>query len=684
MFQARWRWTLGFALAVLRQRGGRKNPPAIQRMEADDLMAAVFPAFAACQDNAPPGPIEIPDHPLVRQVVRDCLTDATDADGLAQLLAGMEQGGVRVHLRDTTEPSPMAHEILNGRPYTFLDDAPLEERRTRAVALRRGLPVEERDLGRLDPDAVARVREEARPEPRDADELHDALLGLGLARPEPAWRAWFEALVAEGRAAAAETREGAFWLSIERRTLVAALHPGARFSPDRPLPPALAAEPAPDPDAAAATVVRGHLDASGPLTVPELVARTGLRASTIEIALAALEAEGFALRGRFDPVRAEDAEEWCARRLLARIHAYTQERLRREIEPVTAQELMRFLLRWQHVAPGTRREGRRGVLSVVEQLQGFEVAAGSWEEDVLPARVDGYRHAWLDGLCLSGEVAWGRLAPRVQSEAPARGATPSRSTPLSLAARDDLDWLLAGVRGDARPLDPEPGPAADVLASLVARGALFYRELVAETGRLPVEVEEGLWDLVSRGLVTADGFQSVRALLGSRERWQRSRGASARRRIRRRAGSRGGEVGAEGRWSLLPVPGPHDSDELAEAVAEQLLARWGVVFRDLLVRESLSLPWREVCWALRRMEARGSVRGGRFVTGFTGEQYALPEAVDALRRTRRLERTGELVRLSAVDPLNLVGIIVPGARVPAVRTQTVAYRDGLAVGEDAA
>ncbi|MBW2374333.1 MAG: hypothetical protein JRF70_17575, partial [Deltaproteobacteria bacterium] len=350
-----------------------------------------------------------------------------------------------------------------------------------------------------------------------------------------------------------------------------------------------------------------------------------------------------------------------------------------------AQDFMRFLLRWQHVAPGTRREGRRGVLSVVEQLQGFEVAAGSWEETVLSARVDGYRADWLDALCLSGEVAWARLAARVDDpERAGRGAAPSRATPLALVLRDDLDLLLALARGDTEPSHPPAGAAADVLACLRERGALFYRELVASTGKLPVEVEEGLWELVSRGIVTADGFQSVRALLGARERWARSRSHSARR-GRRRARRGPGGVGAEGRWALLPPPGvEEDRDGLAEAAAEQLLARWGVVFRDLLVRETLALPWRDVLWALRRMEARGTARGGRFVTGFTGEQYALPEAVDSLRRTRKRERSGEIVRLSAVDPLNLVGIIVPGERIPAVRTQSVVYCDGAAVAEDAA
>jgi ATP-dependent Lhr-like helicase len=680
IFTARWRWNLSRSLAILRTRGGRRNPPPIQRMEADDLMAAIFPALAACQEHQA-GAIEIPDHPIVQQTLDDCLHEAMDLDALAALLESIEDGRVRVHTRETSEPSPLAHEILNGRPYTFLDDAPLEERRTRAVSLRRGLPEEVRDLARLDPEAIERVRGEALAAPRDAEELHDVLLGHVVRRSEAAWGEWFEALVRDGRAARVETQRGALWFATELRPAVEALFPDARIVPDVELPEALAARPRPEPEAAAAQALRGQLDCAGPCSAVQLAEATRLREIQVEQAIARLEAEGFLLRGRFE-AQDEPAEQVCARRLLARIHLYTQERLRREIEPVTAQDFLRFLLRWQHVVPETRREGRRGTLAVVEQLQGFELAAGAWEEAVLPARVAGYRSEWLDDLCLSGELLWARLTLRAAAEGEAEergrgGLVPSRATPVALAVRDDLGWLLAASRGEQTPRLPGPGPARDLLECLRRRGALFFPELVAETGRLPVEVEQGLWDLVSRGLVAADGFHSVRALLGSRERFARGRGEGRRRVLRR--GARG-RVGREGRWALLPPPTPApERDALAEALAEQLLARWGVVFRDLLARESPTLPWRELLWALRRMEARGTIRGGRFVTGFVGEQYALPGAVEALRRTRRLERRGERIELSAVDPLNLVGILTPGPRVPALRTRRVAYRDGLPV-----
>jgi ATP-dependent Lhr-like helicase len=420
-------------------------------------------------------------------------------------------------------------------------------------------------------------------------------------------------------------------------------------------------------------MLRGHLEYRGPSTVADLVEASGLPEPDVVIAAARLEAEGFAFRGHFTTAGA--AEELCARRLLARIHAYTQQRLRREIEPVSARDFMRFLLRWQHVAPGGRREGRLGVLAVVEQLQGFELAAGAWEDAVLRSRVEGYRSEWLDDLCLSGDVTWGRLSLRngQTGDAPVRsGTTPSRATPITLAIRDDLTWLLQAARGDRTPAEPGPGRTRDVLEALREHGALFPSDLATVTRRLPGEVEEGLWEAVAGGLVTSDGFHAVRSLLFRRAAADRV----ARRRLRR--GRSGTPARSAGRWSLLPgAVATEDADELAEAVAEQLLARWGVVFRDLLARETLAVPWREVLWALRRMEARGTIRGGRFVTGFTGEQYAVPDAVDILRSVRKRDHDGETIRLSAADPLNLVGVVLPGSRVPALSTNSVVYVDGV-------
>ena len=727
MFAARWRWNLNRSLAVLRMRGGKKNPPAIQRMEADDIMAAVFPTLAACQENVAPGPIEIPDHPIVRQTLDDCLREAMDIDGLKDLLGQIESGRVSVVVRDTTEPSVLAHEILNGRPFTFLDDAPLEERRSRAVPLRRGLPVEAHELGKLDPDAIEQVAAQVRPDPRDADELHDLLMTVVAHRPVPDWQPLMDTLVGSRRAvtvrpavtlgapvvaappvaaappaaaAAVNVRapDGELWAAVERRPAVEVLFPDAGIVPGHPCP--VPGGP-PDEDTAAADLLRGHLECRGPASIADLSEATGLPEAIVVRGLARLEAEGFAIRGEFT---GRGAEEFCARRLLARIHVYTRQRLRREIEPVSARDFMRFLLRWQHAAAGTRREGRFGVLAVIEQLQGFELAAGVWESAVLAGRVDGYRREWLDELCLSGQVAWGRLTvrdPQADPSDPSRGRdeqvdpgnalldgrpgtaarrsglTPSRATPITLTIRDDLPWLLAAARGDLQPAGPGPGRTRDILDALARHGALFRPDLAAVSGRLPYEVEEALWDAVARGLVTADGFRAVRSLLrrGGRP------GAFGRRGLRQglrgSGGSAGSSGGSAGRWSLLPAPAAvPDRDELAEAIAEQLVARWGVIFRDLAAREHLAVPWREILWALRRMEARGTIRGGRFVTGFSGEQFAHPDAVDVLRAVRKLPRNGEIVTISAADPLNLTGVVLPGPRIPAIGANTVTYLDG--------
>ena len=671
LFGVRWRWNLNRSLTVLRFKGGRRNPPPIQRMEADDVMAAVFPGLAACGDNNP-GPIPIPDHLLVRQTLHDALHEATDIDGLVELLGAMRSGEVAVELRDTPEPSPLAHEILNGRPFTFLDEAPLEERRTRAVRLPRGLPVDLSEIGALHPDAVERVCAEVAPDVRDPDELHDLLSQLVLCRPRADWADLHAQLVTAGRAGTA----GGFWCATEWRPAVASLlgeqQSDATTNGEDPGPTATQLE------AAAIETVRGHLEVMGPVTIGELCAATLLAEGTVRIALAALQAEGFALSGTFrrpNPAEANSEDpEWCSRRLLARIHVYSQRRRRRDIEPVTAADFMRFLFRWQHVAPGTQVRGRAGLSAVIEQLQGFEAAAGAWEKQILARRIDGYLPVWLDELCLSGELAWGRLGLRRTDET-RPGTGTSRATPVTLGLRGDFEWLTAAARGGETPVVPEAGAVAEIVEALERHGARFGSELAADCGRLPTDIEAGLTDGVSRGLLTADSFGALRTLLGGHRRGTRGGRLQPRRGLRRGAQGLAGPVG---RWSLLATPeGDYEPDELAEATAEQLLARWGVVFRDLARTETLALPWREVLWALRRLEARGVIRGGRFVTGFTGEQFALPAAVDELRRVRRSERNGERVAISATDPLNLTGIVTPGPRVPAVATRSVTYTDGV-------
>lgn len=640
MFTARWRWNLNRSLAVLRRKGGRLNPFNIQRMEADDLMAAVFPSLAACQDNAPAGPVEIPDHPLVRETMGDCLNEAMDIDGLKALVRRFEEGTVRLHFIDTVEPSVLAHEILNGAPFTYLDeDTEIGERRSRAVPLRRGLPVEPRELGRLDPDAIQQVRGEATPDIRDAEELHDVLLSLVATRPRQEWTENFQTLSNAGRCFEVHGPSDVLWAATERRLEVEALFPGARFVPDHPLPSGLdTVLDAAAADEAAALLIRGHLDVAGPVTVDELASASGLSASSVTIALEALRGRGFAVSGRFEH---EGTEQWCARRLLARIHGYTREHRRAMVRPISQEEWQDFLQSWLYAAPGTHRQGRAGLAEVIEQLQGFEAPAGEWER-IFAERVESYRPEWLDDLCLSGEVAWGRLSlvePAAENDDPAAGEprrsgkTPSRRTPITFMLRQDLPWLLQAHRGAAVPAEPSAGSGREVLDGLRGQGALFHSDLQTITHRLPTEVEEGLWDGVARGLITADGFNAVRSLLYARTRFAR------RQRPQGRSGSRGRRgtwrQGVEGRWTLLPAAQPIDDvEELAETVAWQLLLRWGVVFRDVYLKERLTVPWREILWALRRLEARGLIRGGHFVTGVTGEQFADEKTAPLLRLRR--------------------------------------------------
>ncbi len=683
MFETRWRWNATRSLALLRHRGGRKVPPALQRMRAQDLMAAVFPGQTACQDNHGGGPTEVPDHPLVGQTVRDCLTEAMDADGLRAMLADLAAGRIRSVARETPEPSVMCHEILNANPYAFLDDAPLEERRTRAVTVRRGLPAEvvER-VGGLDADAIRDVVAQAAPDVRNADELHDLLLDLDVL-PETEGAAYggelFDELRGARRAArlvgAATSR--VFWVAAERRSLAAAVWPDRRFDPDVVEPPARQPPRWSEREGAVAEVVRARLGITGPTTAAALAAALDLAPGDVETALVRVELDGAVLRGRFTPgagaAAAGDDMEWCDRRLLARINRRTLDGLRREIEPVTAADLIRFLFEWQHVQAGAQLHGRDGTLRAVTDLQGFEAAAGAWEREVLPVRVARYDPSWLDALCLSGEVTWGRIAARELA-----AGSPTRAAPITLGRRRDLPWLLAdrGELGESQ----LSAPARDVLAHLRRSGASFVDEIVPGSHRLRAQVEDALWELVAAGRVTGDGFAGLRALMSAN---LKTRSARSRWYARWRRGGLA-PVGA-GRWSLLQAPGgdaPPDEDRI-ESWGRQYLRRYGVVFRDLLAREAHAPSWRDLLKVYRRLEMRGELRGGRLVGGFVGEQFALPEALEALRAVRRRERRGEVVRVSACDPLNLVGIITPGPRVPATLANQVSYRDGVPIEAEA-
>jgi ATP-dependent Lhr-like helicase len=671
MFGTRWRWNASRALAILRYVRGRKVPPFLQRMRADDLLAAVFPAQMACQENVV-GPIVIPDHPIVRQTVRDCLSEAMDCERLRLVLEGMERGDIRVHTRDTTEPSPFSHEVLNAKPYAFLDDAPLEERRTRAVSLRRTLPEHQRELGALDAEAIARAVAESAPHPRNADELHDALLGLVAMRVAGEWAAWLHELAADGRAAVATVGADGLAFATENARVVSALYPNAEARPRVVVPSRLDGPPPPR-DQAVLAIVRGHAEVVGPFTARAIASQLSLDEGEVGCAIAALESEGVLLRGRFTPGSRD--EEACDRRLLARIHRYTLDRLRHEIEPVSAQDFIRYLFERHHLSARARSFGRGALRETVAMLQGFEVAAAAWESHVLAPRVAGYRPEWLDELCLAGQITWARLSPRRSNSD--RSASTSRATPLTLALRQDLGWLLEAVRGTLELEHPASAAATAALDTLSRRGALFPDDIAAGAGLSREDLDEALWDLVGRGLVASDGWQPMRALLRGRK--GRPWPGGKRGRVGQGPPGSWGSLGSlgHGRWSIVARPASATAaDDLADRVASQLLARYGVAMRELYLRESFALPWRDIVRALRRREARGLVRGGRFIAGFLGEQYALDDAVDGLRRTRRQERTGEVVRVRACDPLNLVGIMTPGPRVPANHGPVLVFADG--------
>ncbi|HEX5462876.1 MAG TPA: DEAD/DEAH box helicase [Steroidobacteraceae bacterium] len=681
MFPARWRWSAAIALALPRFRGGRKVPAPLARMAAEDLLTSVFPDQVACAENLT-GELEIPDHPLVRQAIRDCLEEAMDIAGLEALLRGLESGAIRVVARDLTEPSPLALEVLSARPYAFLDDAPLEERRTQAVLSRRWLdPEAAGDLGALDPSAIDRVREEAWPDAADADELHDALCWLTFMTEaevcrRPDWLGWATTLAAARRAGRLTLGDVTLWIAAERLPLLQALHPDARPEPSIAAPAGYA-EPW-SADDALVEVARGRLQGLGPVSAAALAAPVDVAPARMFSALAALQTEGSAMHGRFT-ADAPAEGEWCERGLLARIHRYTVKRLRAEIEPVEPRDLLRFLLEWQRATPRARMEGPDAVAAVLSQLEGFEAPAGAWETEILPARVNEYDPAWLDEQCLAGRFVWTRLARRRAESGPVAG--PVRATPIALLGRRQLRaWTaLAGPVGEA----PPPGTAGAtvtskarrVLEHLSAHGASFFDEVVEGTGLLPSQAEEGLAELVGLGLVNSDSFGGLRALLVPAERRRGSTGP----RHRRRALF---GMDSAGRWALVrraqtAAPGRMDAQTL-ELVARGLLRRWGVVFWRLLAREADWLPpWRDLLFCYRRLEARGEIRGGRFVAGLSGEQFAAPEAVGLLREVRRRPREEEWVSLSAADPLNLLGILTPGPRLPALAGNRVLYRDGL-------
>jgi len=680
IFTARWRWDSSRALVLERFRGGKKVPPQIQRMRADDLLASVFPDAAACPENLEAQP-RVPDHPLVREVMKDALTEAMDTEGLKRVLRKILDGDIRCIAVDTPIPSQFSHEILNANPFAYLDDAPLEERRARAVEMRRMLPeTVVSEVGKLDADAIAEVCEEAWPDVRDADELHDVLQTLG-ALPEvnssedpldaalkssvrksvSSWQKFFQELTKQGRAALASASDRRYWVAAERAKSFAQLFPEARYA--TPLGE-LEQQPTTREDALRA-LVTGWIEHSGPVTARSLADVLELPPAEIENALLRIEASGAVLRGKFTDTAGSNTE-WCERRLLARIHRLTLGRLRKEIQPMTAAEFMRWLFRWQHVAAGTQLLGEHGTLEVLRQLQGYEAPANTWEHQILARRVIGYDPKILDQLCLSGAVGWGRVSPHpamlTDSGERGRRVTPSSVAPITFFARDDADWMSVPHRELVAEGHPALSPSAQqVLQFLRQHGAAFFAEIVRGTRKLKAEIETALWELVAVGFITADGFDNLRALIDPKRRAGQGSGRSARPRD------------SVGRWALLFPGEPGNHSAQMEGICGMLLRRYGVVFRELLTRESMLPRWREVLIALRRLEDRGEIRGGRFVSGLLGEQFALPIAIESLRACRTEPPSAETITISAADPLNLVGILVPGEKIPAISGHFVSF-----------
>lgn len=673
MFPTRWRWVANTALAVPRNRSGKKVPAPFQRNDAEDLIAVIFPEQLACFENIA-GDREVPDHPLVNQTLSDCLHELMDIGGLQNLLRSIENGTVKIVARDLTAPSPMAQEIITARPYAFLDDAPAEERRTLAIQQRRfGSPKDAAEIGRLDPEAIERVRAEAWPEARNEDELHDALVILGymtaqegergphstLQNQSPRdWPRLFESLRQSQRSTLLVTPGGhRFWVAAER------LHELKLIFPDAKLSPALSAIPSASGltrEIGLRELVRSRMEGLGPVTAMQLAESLGLPVQQIDQALFALEQQGVVLQGRFSS--GCPATEWCERGLLARIHRYTLKQLRSEIEPVAPSDYMRFLFRWHALHDPVA--GEASLAKVLQQLEGCLLPAACWESDILPRRIKPYFISELDQLCTAGKFIWLRLMQ-------ASGTSPKstgKSTRVALIERANLGyWREFSPLPDKERLELS-GNALKVYAALQHWGASFFQELLNETGLLKTQLEEVLGELAASGLITSDSFQGLRTLVTTQK-------------TLHRRGKRypfHDPFTAAGRWSLLrPLRvAPDDACQPAEHIARKLLSRYGVVFRKILDNEEGIPGWRELLYIYRRLEARGEIRGGRFVQGFAGEQFALPEALNILREIRKQPKTGELTVLNCTDPLNLTGIITPGERIASISSQRLVYRDG--------
>ncbi len=695
IFKNRWRWAAGRSLQLLRMSKGKRIAPQIQRTRSDDLMANVFPQAAACFETIV-GDIQIPDHPLVREVMKDVLSEAMDLDGLIEILRGIDSGAIRCLAVDTPTPSLFAHELINAMPYAYLDEADAAARRARATTLRRGLPSTSPAEGaHLDQAAIDTVRAELWPDIRDEHELHDLLLSLCIlplqfidTERAADWPLFYDRLTRNGRAQTAEVNGNLCWIATERVTFAEALQKDTESVTN---------------SEAIVKCVQGWLQILGPTTANALATLLGIAPAGIYQAFLAMEMQGLFLRGAFEHPATDDEHEmeWCERRILQRIHRLTLGTLRKQIEPVTPAVYMRWLLGWQHLAPQTQLAGEEGVLEALSKLEGFEAPAVEWERTLLPARVANYDPRWLDALCLSGAVGWGRVSPHPawavgEGSAPRR-VIPTNAAPITFFVRESADWLphalaCQSVEEDmlAQALSAD---AIAVRAILRQRGACFSNDLQRVLTLTRQQTQHALWELATAGLASADGFDQLRGMMDPRRKSAAENPAS----LNKRAAART----TAGRWSLLcdehkptPLARPTPAERQAEAIsiarrtdaahesaAKVLLCRYGVLFRDLLERESNAPKWRDLLNILRRLEARGEIRGGRFVTGFSGEQFALPEAVESLRLSRRIESPHEIT-VAAADPMNLAGIVVPGPRMPAVPGRHIRFRSGVLISEE--
>lgn len=676
VFGIRWRWNASCALAVVRRRGGKKIPAQLQRMQAEDLAAQVFPHQLACLENIA-GDREIPDHPLVNQTIHDCLYEAMDIEGLENLLQRIKSKTIRRVARDLKEPSPLAHEIITAKPYAFLDDAPIEERRTLAVRNRRWLsPADAAGIGRLDPQAIEAVKDEAWPKAESADELHDALLLSGFLSREEAdgknWNAFFEELENENRATTLILDDSrSLWIAAENLPLIRKVYPEKKIRPEIGIPERLSQDLSPEKDPLT-ELIRGRLEITGPTTAESLSDRMCMPTEEINQALYLLENEGFVFRGNFSGT---EKTEWCERRLLARIHRYTIKKLRSEIQPVSPADYMRFLFSWHQALPGNLAQGPIAMEHILQKLEGFEAPAAAWEGDILPARIADYDYQWLDLLCVAGKISWGRFRPSTMADKERKMATPIKTTPIAFVSRRHLDdWKSSQPVAVDALVDVLSPKARQLFQVLRSQGALFFDDIISKTGLFQSQTEEVLGELIGLGLVTSDSFTGLRALLVPDK-------------YKTRAGSRRGpglfSMSYAGRWSLLVSEAEEDKlpdpQAITETIAWALLRRYGILFRKLAEKENLTPAWRELVRVLRRLELQGQIRGGRFIEGVWGEQFALPEAITELRRITKAEKSGTLVPISAADPLNLTGVLTPGKRVPGYFGNRILYRDGVPV-----